>query len=89
MALGAVPLDVLKQVLSSTGRLVGIALLVGVGLSVIAGRALASKMQGMGSADLWLFIFVPTVMITTTLAASFMPARSATRVEPVLALRHD
>jgi putative ABC transport system permease protein len=89
MALGALPGDVLKEVLLSTGRLLGIGLLVGIAFSVMAGRALASKMQGMGSADLWLFLLVPAVMIVTALAASFMPARSATRVEPMVALRYN
>jgi ABC-type antimicrobial peptide transport system permease subunit len=89
MALGAVPRDVLRQLFSSTTRLLLIGLFAGVTLSVIAGRALASRMQGMGAADFWLFILVPAVMIITTFAASFLPARSATRIEPMRALRQE
>jgi predicted permease len=89
MALGALPRDVLKQLFSSTTRLLAIGLFAGVSLSVVAGRALASRMQGMGAADFWLFILVPTVMIITTLAASFLPGRSATRIEPMRALRQE
>jgi predicted permease len=89
MALGALPRDVLKQLFSSTTRLLLIGLLAGVGLSVMTGKALASRMQGMGAADFWLFVLVPTVMIFTTFAASLLPARSATRIDPMQALRQE
>jgi ABC-type antimicrobial peptide transport system permease subunit len=89
MALGALASDVLKQVLISTGKLLAVGLFFGLLLSVFAGRVLPARMEGMGSADVWLYLLVPSVMILTTLAASFLPARSATRIEPVVALRQE
>ncbi len=46
-------------------------------------------MQGMGTADPLLFAIVPGLLIMATLAACILPARSATRIQPVEALRHN
>jgi hypothetical protein len=89
MALGANPQDVLKLVLGATGRLLAIGLIVGLALSVLASRLLADRMQGMGTGSPLLFVVVPLVLILATLTASFLPARSATRIPPMEALRHD
>ena len=89
MALGAEPRDVLKLVLLAIGRMLAVGLLVGLGLSVLAARSLADRLQGMGTADPLLFVVIPAVLIATTLGACFMPARSATRIQPMEALRHD
>ncbi|HZS56963.1 MAG TPA: ABC transporter permease [Bryobacteraceae bacterium] len=89
MALGADPRDVLKLVLAATTRILGVGLIVGIGLSVLASHTLADRMQGIGIGDSVVFAFVPVLLIITTLAASFFPARSATRIQPIEALRHD
>ncbi len=89
MALGADPRDVLKLVLAATTRILGVGLIVGIGLSVLASHTLADRMQGIGIGDSVVFAFVPVLIIITTLAASFFPARSATRIQPIEALRHD
>jgi putative ABC transport system permease protein len=89
MALDALPRDVLKQLFSSTTRLLLMGLLAGVSLSVMTSRALRSRMQRMGAADVWLFVLVPTVMVITTFTASLLPSRSATRIEPMRALREE
>ena len=89
MALGANPREVFKLILIATGRVLAVGLLVGVGLSILASRMLADQMAGMGKGDPVLFVFVPMLLILTTLAASFLPARTATRIQPMEALRHD
>jgi predicted permease len=89
MALGANPGDVLRLVLSGTGRILALGLLVGLAISIGASRTLGDRMQGMGAGDPLLFVLVPVVLIVATLAASFLPTRSATRVQPMEALRHD
>jgi putative ABC transport system permease protein len=89
MALGAKPGDVLRLVLGSTGRLLAVGLVVGLALSVLASRTLANQMEGMGTGSLFVFVLVPVMLIIATLAASFLPARSATRIPPMEALRHD
>jgi predicted permease len=89
MALGANPHDVLRLVLASTGRLLVIGLSLGLAFSIVASRTLAGRMEGMGTGDPLLFVLVPVLLISTTLAASFLPARSATRIQPIEALRRD
>ncbi len=89
MALGAEPYDVLKLVLTATGRVLAVGLLVGLGASIIATRVLADRMAGMGKPDPVLFVLVPAVLIGATIAACVLPARSAIRTQPMEALRHD
>ncbi len=89
MALGAEPRDVFKLVLWATGRVLAAGLLAGLALSVFASRLLADRMQGMGTADPLLFATVPVILIAVTMAACWMPARSATRIQPMEALRQD
>lgn len=89
MALGANPREVLKLVLTAASRVLAIGLIVGLVLSVVASRALADRMQGMGAGDPVLFVLVPALLVVAALSASFLPARSATRIQPMEALRHD
>jgi predicted permease len=89
MALGANPRQVLRLVLSATSRILAVGLIVGLGLSVLASRTLADRMQGMGTGDPVVFVLVPALLVLTAFAASFLPARSATRIQPMEALRHD
>ncbi|HEY1216458.1 MAG TPA: FtsX-like permease family protein, partial [Bryobacteraceae bacterium] len=89
MALGARPMDVLRLVLSEMARILVIGLLIGLAFSIFAARVLAHRMEGMGTADPLLFIAVPAVLVAATLAACFLPARAATLVQPMDALRHE
>ncbi len=89
MALGAQRRDVLKLVVrqGSTLALVGI----GVGLSVAfaATRGLAFFLVGVDPVDPQVFGLVTLLLLLTGVAASYLPARRATRVDPMLALRPD
>lgn len=58
-------------------------------LSVLASRVLADRMQGMGTGDPVLFVLIPALLVVAALSASFLPANSATRIQPMEALRHD
>jgi predicted permease len=89
MALGAQPSDVLRLVLASTGRTLSIGLIIGVVLSVFVSRALENRMEGMGSGDIFLFMLVSLVLVVVALAACLLPARSATLIAPLEALRCD
>ena len=89
MALGARPGDVLRLVLTAITRVLVIGLAIGSALSIFASHALADRMEGMGTADVSLFAVTPAVLIIATLAACLFPARAATLVEPVQALRHE
>ena len=89
MALGARPTDVLRLVLSEMARILVIGLLIGLTFSIFAADLLARRMEGMGTADPLLFIAVPAVLVAATLTACFLPARAATLVQPMEALRHE
>jgi len=89
MALGARPRDVLRLVLLATGRVLVMGLSVGLTMSILSSRLLADKMQGMGTADPILFLLVPAVLILATAVACFLPARTATLIQPIEALRHE
>jgi len=89
MALGATPGDVLQLVLASTARKLALGLVIGLVLSIFVTRALANRMEGMGTADASLYIGVPMVLIAATLLACLLPARSATLIEPMEALRQE
>jgi predicted permease len=89
MALGARRVDVLKMVMQQgTGLAVG-----GVALGLVASlgvtRIVRSLMNGMLPANPLTFVMVATLMIGVALVASFLPAWRATRVDPVVALRHE
>ncbi len=89
MALGATPAHVLRLVLGSTSRVLVIGLTIGILVSIWLSRAFAGQLEGLGSADAVLFMIVPIVLAAAALIACFLPARSATRVQPMEALRHE
>jgi len=89
MALGAQGRDVLKMLIKE-----GLVLaLIGVGLGLGAGialtRFLASVLYGVGATDPATFILVPILLIGVAMAACFVPARRATKVDPMVALRYE
>jgi hypothetical protein len=89
MAIGASRWDVLKMVLRQ-GMILSIAGIVvgGVG-SVVVARVLTSAAVGSGDPTLAVYAMVPLVLIALTLTASYVPARRASRVDPLTALRYD
>ena len=76
---------VLRQgcVLSGAGVLVG-----GVA-SLAAVRVLTASLAGLGGAHPAIYVLVPIVLIGLTTAASYVPARRASRADPLTALRHE
>lgn len=88
MALGVEPRDVLKLVLWAAGRILDIGLFAGLALSILASRMLADRMQDLGTADPLLFAVALGILIAATVVACLLLARSATRIQPVEALRH-
>ncbi len=89
MALGASPAQVFRLVLASTGRVLLAGLVLGIALSVFASRALADRIEGMGTADPFMLLAVPLVLSAAAFLACYVPARSATRIQPMDALRHE
>jgi putative ABC transport system permease protein len=89
MALGATRSDVLRDVLGIGVRLTGIGLVLGLAGALLSTRVLASLLFGVGSTDAFTFTAVSVVLTVVALAASYLPARRATRVDPIVALRYE
>jgi putative ABC transport system permease protein len=89
MALGAARTDVVTLVTrqSVTVVLTGVAL--GVCIAAVGSRALASVLYGVGSTDTGVFAGMAAILIAVSTFASFLPARRASSIPPVTALRHE
>ncbi|HEU0016124.1 MAG TPA: FtsX-like permease family protein [Longimicrobium sp.] len=89
MALGAAPRDVLRQVLGEGFRIS----LYGAGAGLVGALTLARELQrqfyGVDSLDPVMYTAVALVLAAVTLIAGYVPARRATRVDPVVALRTE
>ena len=89
MALGAVPMDVKKLVLGQGAGLVlmgaGIGLVITLGATMALGRMLVM----VSTTDPVTFIVITVLLCVSALLACYLPARRATRVQPVEALRHE
>jgi putative ABC transport system permease protein len=89
IALGAQRRDVLLLVLRASVRLVIIGLVIGVPAAFAMGRGLGGMLYGVRPGDPATFIGIPLLLAAVALFASMVPARRATKVEPILALRKD
>ena len=87
MALGATPGRVLRLVVGQGMTPVVFGIVVGVALAGAASRLLASLVFGVGTRDPLTFVAVPATLGVVALAASVVPARRATRVDPTKALQ--
>ncbi|MDF2776081.1 MAG: permease, partial [Geminicoccaceae bacterium] len=87
MALGATPGGVVRLVVGQGMRPVVLGIVVGAVLARLGSRLLGSLVYGIGTTDPVTFALVPLVLAAVALAASVVPARRATRVEPTQALQ--
>jgi predicted permease len=89
MALGAQRKDVLGLVLRETTPLVGVGIGAGIGIGLGVTRLMRSILFGIQPLDSVTFMTVPLVLALVGLLAALMPARRASRVDPLIALRSD
>ena len=89
MALGAQRSEVLRMILKNGMALIAAGTVVGLAISLALTRFLASQIWGVSATDPWTFAAVIAVVIVTGLAASFLPARRAAEVDPIVALRYE
>jgi len=89
MALGADAANVVRFVLQTTLVLIGIGIGVGLLGGLMLTRFLSVQLYGVTPADPVTIVVVVGVIAAAGLAASFVPARQATHVDPMIALRHD
>ena len=89
MALGAKPNSVIWLVLRQSLRMIFVGVALGTAAALAAGRVLQQLVQGMQSIEISTFAMTIPVLVLAALFASFVPARRASRVDPVIALRQD
>lgn len=89
VALGADRGDTLRLILGQGMRLVAIGLIAGVLLASATTFAISQMLFGIGVLDPLTYAVVGLAMLSTALLASLIPARHATRVDPITALRYE
>jgi len=89
MAIGARRADVLKMVLQQGLKLSLLGIVIGGAISVATNRLLAAGLVGLAKPTAATYIAVPVLLLVVTLAACYLPAHRASRVEPMKALRYE
>jgi predicted permease len=89
MTLGASPSTILRQVLCETSILMLIGIAVGVPIALVGTRLIRSMLFGLGAADPVTLIAACVILASIAAAASYIPARRAARVDPMVALRYE
>jgi predicted permease len=89
MALGASRLGVLRMVLRQGARLAALGVLIGLGASLALTQLMGSMIYGVSATDPLTFIGVAIILTLVALAACYLPARRAMRVDPMVALRYE
>jgi predicted permease len=89
MALGAKPPDILKMVLGQSLVVIGVGIVIGLGVAFAGTRVLAGLLVGVRPNDPATFTCVVAALALVALWACWLPARRATQVSPLVALRHE
>jgi putative ABC transport system permease protein len=87
LSLGATPTDVLRLVLGRAATLIGAGTCFGLVGSVLLVRLITNLLFGTAPLDPLTFAAVPVLLAAVALVASYIPARRATRIDPIVALR--
>jgi putative ABC transport system permease protein len=93
MALGAQTADILRMVLGQGMLLTGIGLVIGIGgavaLSLLISNLISGLLFEVGERDIMTFLLVSLVLAVAAMVATVFPARRATKVDPMVALRYE
>jgi len=89
MALGATQAQVMRDVLGYGVRLTSLGLVFGLAGALAGTRVLSSLLYGVRSTDAITFVAVSMVLTAVAFMASYIPARRAMRVDPIIALRYE
>jgi macrolide transport system ATP-binding/permease protein len=89
MALGAQGGDVLRMITSHGMRLAAVGVGIGLVLALVLARVLSAMLIGISVYDMTIFLSVPALLGLVAFVACFVPARRATKVDPLVALRYE
>jgi putative ABC transport system permease protein len=89
MALGAQKTDMLRMVLRQSLIIVGIGLCAGLVCALIMTRLMTALLYGVGTTDISTYISVILLLSGAALVATYLPARRAMKVDPMVALRYE
>ena len=89
MALGARPADVVRMLLGESLARVALGVALGLAAAFVATKALTTMLYGVAPSDAATFVVTALLLAAVALLATWLPARRATRVDPVLALRTE
>jgi putative ABC transport system permease protein len=89
MAIGARPADVLRMVLGQGLTFTAIGIALGLAIALSSGRFVQNFAVGVNPHDPLILIGVPAILAAVMMAACWLPARKASRVDPTLTLRQD
>ena len=89
MALGASRQDVLKMITSQGMRLAIVGAGLGLVLALMLAKVMSSLLIGVSGYDITTFVIVSVVLSVVAFVASYLPARRATKVNPLIALRYE
>jgi putative ABC transport system permease protein len=88
-SLEAQPAGVVRLLVLQAGKLVGIGVGVGLAAAVVAMRILSGFLYGISALDGFTFVGVTIMLAGIALLACYIPARRATKVDPMIALRYE
>src|SRR5271169_3210627 len=89
IAMGAAPRDILKMILRQGLGVIGIGLALGLVIALAGTRLMSSMFVGVKPSDPLTFSLVVLLLTAIALFACWIPARRATRIDPLVALRHE
>jgi putative ABC transport system permease protein len=89
LALGAESKDILRLIVGEGLKLIGAGILLGLMGALMLTRLLSALLFGVSATDPLTFVIIAIVMTIVALLACYLPARRATKVDPIIALRSE
>jgi ABC-type antimicrobial peptide transport system permease subunit len=89
IAVGAQRGDIMRMIVLEGLALAGLGVMIGLAGAYFVTRMLRSQLYGVTAGDPWTFMITAVILVIVTLLACYVPARHATRIDPMEALRYE